>query len=142
MNAPSQRRARIARVRTLEHRLAAARHVGAQREAQALAAIARRLATLNAGVGVGSGVVLGQSLSAISELSTRLGKAEASLAAPIRQAETHRAATDANRIAAHRKEQSALRLADKATARERYERELRADADRPHRKRAPMGVGA
>jgi hypothetical protein len=142
MTALSKRRARIVSVRALEHRIAAARHARAQREAQSLADVAQRLAQLNAGLGAGRGRAIGQTLNAICEMSLRLNKAGADLAAPMRHAEAQEDAARAARLCAHRDQESATRLHTKAVAREGYESALRADANRPFRKRQPTGAGA
>jgi hypothetical protein len=135
MTSTTARRARLLRMRTIEHRIAKAKLARADATLANLSRIAARIAGLRDGLGAGVGGTSGMSLKAMAEMSARLDEAQIGMSAPIDEAEARRAEYSALRIAAQQKEDSAEKLHDKAAMSEAAARILRADANRPHRKR-------
>ncbi len=138
MTSTTARRARILRLRTIEHRIAKAKLARADATLANLERIARRIATLKDGLGAGLGGTSGIGLKAMAEMSARLDAARAGMTAPINEAEARRAEFNALRIAASHKEDGAAKLHGKAAISEAAARDLRADANRPHRKRSSL----
>jgi hypothetical protein len=135
MTGTTARRARLLRLRNIEHRIAKAKLARADAALTNLTRIAGRIATLKNGLATGLGGTSGLSLKAMAEMSARLESAEQGMVAPIDEAEARRAEFAALRMAAQQKEDSAEKLHDKAANAEAAARILRADANRPHRKR-------
>lgn len=135
MTSTTARRARLLRLRTIEHRVAKAKLARADATLTNLSRIAARIAGLREGLGTAVGGTSGMGLKAIAEMSARLDAAQIGMSAPIDEAEARRAEYSALRIAAQQKEDSAEKLHDKAATSEAAARILRADANRPHRKR-------
>jgi hypothetical protein len=135
MTSTTARRARLLRLRTIEHRVAKAKLARADATLTNLSRIAARIAGLREGLGAGVGGTSGMGLKAMAEMSARLDAAQIGMSAPIDEAEARRAEYSALRIAAQQKEDSAEKLHDKAATSEAAARILRADANRPHRKR-------
>jgi hypothetical protein len=135
MTSTTARRARLLRLRTIEHRIAKAKLARADAALANLSRIARRIAALKDGLGTGLGETRGMDLRAMAEMSARLDSAQIGMTAPIDEAEARRAEFNALRIAAQHKEDSAEKLHSKAATSEAAARTLRADANRPHRKR-------
>ena len=108
--------ARIARVRRVQHNLAAAAAAKAAGEAQMLEMSAERLAQLRDGLGAGAGETSGASLASMGELAMRLDKAKAGLSTAISSARAVAAAREAARIAARRDQESVEKLGGKAAA--------------------------
>ena len=133
MSGPVDRCGRIVRVREIEHRVAAARHAAAERRVADLLEVARRIEMLRSSLGTSQGESDGQSLKAMSELLSRLGKAEGDLARPIGEAEAIRERASVVRLAARTREDGAGRLREKAAAREAGAATVREDAERIHR---------
>lgn len=131
MTGLSQRRARILRVRAIEHRAAAARQSAADKKIADLLGVARRLGDLRDSLIPTMGPSAGAALQAMNELQSRLADAESSLAQPIRHARELREHAWSVRIAAHGRELGADRLHSKARAQEEYHSALRQDANRP-----------
>jgi hypothetical protein len=134
MSRLSERATRIVRVRTIEHRVAAARQAAAERRIAELIGIASRLSTLRSGLRIGEGATDGQALKAISEMLLRLRRAEGDLARPIIQAEAHHRHAFAVRLAARGREDGAERIRDKASAAEEGNAALREGSIRILRK--------
>lgn len=138
MTALAQRRARILRVRAIEHRVAAARLAQADAAVANLDRISGRLATLRRSLTTTSGRTSGLALNAMAEMSHRLEIATVSLVTPTSDAERARARVSGERLKARQREESAGRLHERAFREENETREVRALADRPHRKRKPL----
>lgn len=134
MSKLSTRRARIVRVRAIEHRLAAIRQTTAEQRIADLLGIASRLDGLRAGLMPHSGRSSGASLQAMSELHGRLGQAENALQQPISQAEVRHDQARAARLLARMQEEGAERLRERAAAREQQESTALDDANRPARR--------
>jgi hypothetical protein len=135
MTSTTARRARLLRLRTIEHRIAKAKLARADATLANLERIAGRIASLKNGLGAGEGSTNGMALKAMTEMSIRLDAARNGMTAPMTEAEARRAEFNTLRIAAQQKEDSAAKLHDKAATSEAAARDLRADANRPHRKR-------
>jgi hypothetical protein len=135
MTAPSTRRARLLCLRNIEHRIAAAKLARADANIANLGRIAQRIAVLKAGLGASAGATNGMALNAMTEMTIRLDAARAGIVAPINEAEARRAEFDALRICARQKEESTAKLHQKALKSDAAAHDLRADANRPHRKR-------
>lgn len=139
MSGVAQRRARILRVRQLEHRVATARLASAEATLANLDRIKGRLSNLRASLKPNAERTDGQALKAMAEMAIRLEKAQGDLAAPIGDAERKRAHSMAERAYAKTREDGAEKLHSRAVRSENYEQALRADANRPFRKRPALG---
>ncbi len=135
MNAPANRRARILRLRTIEHRIARMRLARADTALAGLQQIDARLEALGLGIGTVSGVTDGQMLSAMAEMALRLESAGRAMVAPLAEAQGQRAESVALRIRAQQKEMGAQKLHDIAAVRAEAARDLRTNANRPFIKR-------
>lgn len=135
MTGTTTRRARLLRLRIIEHRIAKAKLARADAALVNLERIAGRIAALRDGLGASVGGTSGMALKAMAEMSQRLDTARSGMTAPMTEAEARRAEFNALRITAQQKEDSAAKLHDKAATAEAATRDLRADANRPHRKR-------
>lgn len=135
MNRRSERCVRVLRVRSVEHRVAAARLVSAEKRIGDLLGVAQRIADLRSGLRPGLGSTCGQLLNAMAEMKTRLERAESDLAHPIRQAAVHRDQATAARLLARSREDGAERLHDKALACEESAAVLRGQANNPFQQR-------
>jgi len=130
----SQRRSRIVRVRTIEHRIATMKQTLAEQRLVELVGVARRLEDLRGSLAPRHGRVDGASLQAMGELSNRLGRAEAELNTPIRRAETAQEEATSLRLRARAREEGAEKLRGRAARMEEQQTALRHDANRPFRK--------
>jgi hypothetical protein len=137
MTSTTARRARLLRLRSIEYRIAKAKLARADAALVNLERIAGRIAALKDGLGAGVGGTSGMALKAMAEMVLRLDTARSGMTAPMSEAEARRAEFNALRIAAQHKEDSAAKLHDKAATTEAATRDLRADANRPHRKPTP-----
>lgn len=133
MSQVAQRRARILRLRTIEHRVAAARLAQADAAHSAVAQVALRVAALRDQVNVAEGLQNGSDLQSMGELADRLDRARMGLDRSLAEAADVRDARDAERVAARLKEDRTGRVHAEATRRETAERELRAAASRSPR---------
>lgn len=140
MTSLSQRRARVLRLRNIEHKVAVARLAKATNEANSLEAVARRIATLRNGLGTLEGQTSGQALSAMAEMASRLDRAGQELVQPMAALETTRIRIDAERMKARIKKEGASKLHSKAAASDDARRTSREDANRPFIRRKP-GIG-
>lgn len=132
------RRARILRLRAIEHRVATAKQAHADAALANLEQIAGRLSDLRTSLAAEAGETSGLVLKSMTEMSTRLDHARASLTQPISEAEHRQALVKVERLAARQKEESAAKLHDRATDSENRAADLRASANRPFRKPAPL----
>jgi hypothetical protein len=140
MTSLSARRARVLRMRSIEHKVAVARLAKATSDANSLEAVARRIATLRNGLGTLEGQTSGQVLSAMAEMAGRLDRAGRDLVQPIAALETTRIQIDAERMKARIKKEGASKLHSKAAASDDARRTTREDANRPFvRRRAGLG---
>lgn len=130
----SHRCARILRIRSVEHRVAAAQMEAAERRVGELFGVARRIGDLRTSLRASPGKTTGQALNAMAEMEGRLATAESRLAQPIRQAALHRDQATAARLVARCREDGADRLREKAASTEESAAMLRADANRPFRR--------
>jgi hypothetical protein len=135
MTGTTARRARLLRLRTIEHRIAKAKLARADATLANLSRVSGRIAALKDGLGAGHGGTSGMALKAMAEMSARLDAAQIGMVAPIDEAEARRTEFNALRIAAQHREDGAAKLHDKAATLEAAARILRTDANRPHRKR-------
>ncbi len=133
MSSPAARRARLLRLRTIEHRVAAVRLVAADVAHATVANVSHRVAQLRASIIVPSGAYSGSHLQSFSELSERLDRARIGLEQSLSEARHIRDARDANRVAAHIAEERTGRVHIDASRREAVERDLRIAAARPPR---------
>ena len=133
MSRLSQRCARIIRVRSVEHSVAAARMAAADRRVGELLGVARRIGDLRTSLRPELGSTNGQILQAMADMQRRLERAECDLAHPIRQAADKRDQASADRLLARTKEDGASRLRDKAVVRQEAAAVLRSQADQPFR---------
>jgi hypothetical protein len=136
------RRMRLLRLRTIEHRLAVARSVNADVALANLADVAMRITNLRAQLTVGDGASSGLALKAMCEMSHRLDTARTGLARPIADAERVVDEMREGRLRARSREESAVKLHASAESREILERETRADANRPFVRRNQSIGGA
>ena len=133
MSRLSQRCARIVGVRSVEHRVAAARMIAAERRVGELLGVARRIGDLRTSLRPELGTTNGQILQATADMQRRLERAEGDLEHPIRQAAAKRDLATAERMVARTKEDGASRLRDKAVTRQEAAATLRLQADQPFR---------
>lgn len=141
MSGLAQRRARVLRIRQLEHRVASAKLATAEAAVANLDRISGRLSALRASLKPATDRTDGITLKAMSEMAIRLEKAQGDLAAPMDAAAHKRALSQAERAYAKTREDGAEKLHGRAVRSETYEQALRADANRPFRKRTPAFGG-
>lgn len=126
MSAPAARRARLLRLRVIEHRIAAARLVAADSAHAAVANVCDRVTQLCDSSGITTGKYAGSNLQSLSDLSDRLDRARIGLELSLVESQAVRNTRDAERIAARIAEERTARVHASATKREVTERELRA----------------
>lgn len=114
MNARVRQLARFARVRTIQHNLAAAAAAQAQRHAESLEASIGKLVGLRDGMQVPGGVIPAAMLASTGEIMMRLDEARETVARSAAGARTQASLREATRLAARRNQESAERLTDKA----------------------------
>jgi hypothetical protein len=132
------RRARLMRLRIIEHRMAAARLAKAEAELFQLMQVTNRIGTLRIGLCPLLGDASGLSMKSNAEMAQRLDLASARMAAPIQDAQEHCMISNEQRIKAQQREDSAVKLYDRAVIDKEKACTLRADANRPFRKPVPM----
>lgn len=133
MSQTAERRARILRLRTIEHRVAAVRLAQADAAHASVVQVAQRVAALRDQVNVNEGLQNGSDLHSMAELAERLDRARTGLDRSLAEAAEVRDARDAERIAARLKEDRTGRVHAEAMRREAAERELRAASARAPR---------
>lgn len=136
MSPRSERRARLLRLRTIEHRVAALKLADADSEVANLTRIAERLSNLRNSLAVNAGLCAGADLNALAEMSQRLERAHAGIEAPLDDAHLRRSEFLAHRVSAQRREDGAAKLLAKAKGEEVVNYERRTDANRVHIRRA------
>jgi hypothetical protein len=131
MSSLSARRARILRIRKLEHCIAKARLRAADKTLGELERISGRLNTLQILLHPKADRTNGLELSAMGELRHRLSEAQNSLVQPISAADADREELHALGQAARLREEGAAKLHHAAKRVDEAAAALRADANRP-----------
>ena len=128
MNAAVRKSQRFARVRAVQHNLAAVAAHKAARQVEALEASIGKLVSLRDGMRPAPGTVSGGSLAATGEIAMRLDQARATVAASAANARVRALDFQEARLAARMKQESADRLTGKAikAAEKQVERKLAA----------------
>lgn len=126
MKAAVKQRARIARVRRLQHGLAASSAAAAMAQVRNLEGSASRLAQMRGDLDPDEGMTSGAWLSSAGELAMRLDAARISLAPTIEAARSTAKAKEQVRVVARQSQESAERLEQAAAsaAEEMFERRL------------------
>lgn len=140
MSAQVTKRARIAKVRGIEKRLAEIALGRANRELRHVESIVERLKMLENELGTTGGTTSGAALAAISEMKMRLASAGRATAKPLRDAATRRDEQYASAMTAHRKADGAESMLRQSSAEAAKAEAIRADASRIVR-RADMSGG-
>ena len=107
-------RIRIARVRRIQHTLAAAKSARAQDEVRSLETSAAHLARLRAGMAADHGTTNGAALAGLGELALRLDVARDGIGKSILNARAVAGTREDERLAAYRDQESAERLKERA----------------------------
>ena len=110
MSTALRQRARIARVRRLQHGLAASSAVKAADQLRQLEANSDRLAQMRGELQIEAGATTGAALAQAGELAMRLDNARHGLRTSIEDARAAAHAREASRLAARRDQESAERL--------------------------------
>jgi hypothetical protein len=140
MSPAYRQRARIARVRHVQHDLAAAAAAQAQSKVAALEMNAEQLARLRAELIPGVGSTSGALIGSVGELALRLEKAREGLERTIEGARHVASAKDTLRLAARVQQEGADKLKDKAAAAAEAQEERRIAASiRPRLRTAREG---
>jgi len=128
VNAAVRKSQRFARVRAVQHNLAAVAAHKAARQVEALEASIGKLVSLRDGMRAAPGTVSGGSLAATGEIAMRLDQARATVAASAANARVRALDFQQARLAARMKQESADRLTGKAikAAEKQVERKLAA----------------
>lgn len=126
MNAAVRKSQRLARVRAVQHNLAALAAHKAARQVEALEASIGKLVALRDGMRAAPGAVSGGSLAATGEIAMRLDQARATVAVSAANARIRALGFQEARVAARMKQESADRLTGKAikAAEKQVERKL------------------
>ena len=126
---------RFARVRTLQHNLAAVTAHRAASQVDALEASIGKLVSLRDAMRPAEGVISGAALASTGEITMRLDQARASVAASAVSARQRAAACQEARMIARRMQESADRLTEKATQAAERQAERKQLANASPRKR-------
>lgn len=128
MNAAVRKSQRFARVRALQHNLAAVAAHKAVKQVEALEASIGKLVSLRDGMRAPPGSATGASLAATGEIAMRLDQARATVAASAAGARARALSFQEARLAARMKQETADRLTGKAikAAEQHAERKLAA----------------
>ncbi len=132
------KRARIARVRRVQHSLAAAAAARAEHQAVTLETSAQRLSQLRFSLAVGKGMSSGATLANLGELAMRLDDARHGLTDAIASARANAEQHAEVRLDARRRQESANKLEARAQAALAEFLEKRAVAS-PRRKKPMLG---
>lgn len=114
MNAKVCKTLRFARVRALQHNLAAVAAHKAARQVEALEANIGKLVNLRDGMRAPEGIISATALASTGEIAMRLDEARATVAATAAGARQRAAAFQAARLAARQRQECADRLTEKA----------------------------
>ena len=139
MSAALKQRARIARVRRLQHNMAASSAAAAAGQLRELEGNSDRLARMRLELGASEGQTSGAWLAAAGELALRLESARFGLAPTIDAARQVATLKEQARVSARQSQESAERL-EQAAARDVADLAERR-GNRAGRKRAYLGVG-
>jgi hypothetical protein len=139
MKAVVEQRARIAKIRIIEKRVAAFALARADRELNHVENIVERLAALGNDLNTGAGANSGASLAAISETRMRLANAGRAAAVPLLDAATRRDERHASAITANRKADGADAMFRQSSVNAAKKEAIRADANRISRRVAISG---
>lgn len=118
MKTVRKQRARIARVRRLQHDMAAARAAVAQEQVKSLEHSERQLKRIREGIGADHGHTSGASLAGIGELALRLDVARDGLGKSLLNARAVAGTREVERLAAYRDQESAEKLKERAAVAE------------------------
>lgn len=135
MKSVADQRARIARVRHIQHDLAAADAAQAQGKVHALELNAEQIGRLRAELAPHLGTTSGATIGSIGELAQRLENAREGLERTIKSARIAAEAKERVRLAARIQQESADKLKDKAIAADEAAEERRITASLRHRAR-------
>jgi hypothetical protein len=113
-----KQRARIARVRAIQHRIATGKSLQAQQNVRTMEENATQLERIRQGLSTGDGRTNSTTLASMGELGQRIDAARLGLGKSIVNALAVAALREDERIAAHRQQESADRLQDRASAAE------------------------
>ncbi len=138
MTCADDRRRRLVRIRTIEHRIAQQELAHARRGARQIESVIERIETLARDTIVAAGGTDGASLAAISEMAIRLAHARSSTAGSLEQALQHVSMRQSNIIAANVKAENANTLLQKALRQNAADVEMRENSARCFR---PMRAG-
>lgn len=125
---------RLARVRTIQHGLAAAVSKRAALQVQTLEASSSQLASLREGFGNSQGTISGAALASLGEIAMRLDLARLGLSQSITGARAQASKYNSARLDARRNQESAERLTEKA-ATHAERRAERKQGERPSQRR-------
>lgn len=134
MSGRARQSARLVRVRSIQHGLAALIAEHAARKVESLESSAGQLARLREGFGSELGLSSGAALAGIGEIAMRLDAAREGLGKSIASARARAAESHQARMTARRKQESAQRITDKkaaAAAREVEKKQVAARLRRP-----------
>jgi hypothetical protein len=134
MTRADDRRRRIVRIRTVEHRIAQQELARARHEMRQIESVIERIKTLARDNIVATGDSDGASLAAISEMSMRLAYAHASTAGPLGHALQHVSIRQSNNMQATVKAENANRFLEKAVRHKAAEADARENAARCFRR--------
>lgn len=129
-----ERRARIAKIRGIEKRMAEFALGRANRELRHIESIVERLKGLGNELGVADGTTSGATLAAFSETKMRLAGASRATAKPLLDAATRREQQYASAVTANRKADGAETLFQQSSANAAKADAVRADANRISRR--------
>ena len=135
MNPRVRKAQRFARVRTLQHNLAALTAHRAASQVDALEASIGKLVSLRDAMRPAEGIISGATLASTAEIAMRLDQARASVAATAVSARQRAAACHEARLMARRLQESADRLTEKATRAAERQAERKQMANASPRKR-------
>jgi hypothetical protein len=133
VSASAARRARVLRLRAIEHRVATVRLVAADVAHAAVASINDRVTQLRDGLAMPHGTCRGHDLQSLCELSHRLDRARTGLQPSLEETRSTRDARGAERMAAHVAEERMARVHAGAVRREALLKELQAASSHPPR---------
>lgn len=130
MKALVERRARIAKIRVIEKRVAEFALARADRELRHVESIVERLKALGNELGVSNGTTTGATLAATAETKMRLAGAGLATIKPLLDAVTRRDEHHASAMTAHRKAEGAESMFQQSSANAAKAGAVRADANR------------
>ena len=135
MSTPAARRARLLRLRAIEHRIACARLFAADAAYATVAGVSDRLTQLRDGILIDADRYRGHQLQSVGELATRLDQAQTALRPSLVESRATLDARNADRIAAHVAEQRTGRVHASALLREAAAQDLRTASSQPSQPR-------